>query len=166
MSLASDLLDQASILTELDRMKPKQASLRRAISAAYYSIFHLLVDDGARRITTNTTLQPYVARSFQHTSVKDSANKVIEQSKVAPPWPAPLFAASIEPELIRVCTTFVDLQSLRHSADYNTAASFKRAEVVAAISRAQAAHQDWALLRTSENATIFLLYSAKLLPAR
>jgi hypothetical protein len=111
-------------------------------------------------------LQPYVARSFQHTSVKEAANRVIEQSKAAPPWPAPLFTATIEPELIRVCTTFVDLQSLRHSADYNTAMSFKRAEVIAAISRAQAAHQDWTLLRSSDNATVFLLHSAKLLPAR
>ena len=166
MSLASDLLDQASTLAGLDPMKPKQASLRRAISAAYYSVFHLLIDDGAWRITANTDLQPYVARSFQHASVKDAANRVIEQSKGTPPWPAPLFTATIEPELIRVCTTFVDLQSLRHSADYNTAVSFKRAEVVAAISRAQAAHQDWTLLRSSDNATVFLLHSAKLLPAR
>ncbi len=83
-----------------------------------------------------------------------------------PPWPAPLFTASIEPELIRVCNTFVDLQSLRHSADYNTAISFKRAEVVVAISRTQAAHQDWDLLKSSNNATVFLLQSAKLLPDR
>jgi hypothetical protein len=89
VSLASDLLDQASTLAGLDPMKPKQASLRRGISAAYYSVFHLLIDDGARRITANTMLQPYVARSLQHTSVKDAANKVIEQSKVTPPWPAP-----------------------------------------------------------------------------
>ena len=166
MSLATDLLDQASILSGLDPMEPKQASLRRAISAAYYSLFHLLIDDGARRITANPSLQPYVARSFQHTAVKDAANKVIAQSMKTPPWPAPLFTASIEPELIRVCNTFVDLQSLRHSADYNTAISFKRAEVIVAISRAQAAHQDWALLNSSDNATVFLLQSAKLLPDR
>jgi hypothetical protein len=166
VSLASDLLDQASTLAKLDPMKPKQASLRRAISAAYYSVFHLLIDDGAKRITTNTTLQPYVARSFEHASVKNAANKVIEQSKDSPPWPAPLFTPSIEVELISVCTTFVDLHSLRHSADYNTSVSFKRAEVVAAISRAQAAHQDWASVKSSENATVFLLCSAKLLPAR
>ena len=122
MSLATDLLDQASILSGLDPMEPKQASLRRAISAAYYSLFHLLIDDGARRVTANP--------------------------------------------LIRVCNTFVDRQSLRHSADYNTAISFKSAEVVVAISRAQAAHQDWALLNSSDNATVFLLQSAKLLPDR
>ena len=111
-------------------MEPKQASLRRAISAAYYSLFHLLIDDGARRITANPSLQPYVARSFQHTAVKDAANKVFAQSMKTPPWPAPLFTASIEPELIRVCNTFVDLQSLRHSADYNTAISFKRTKLL------------------------------------
>ena len=166
MSLATDLLDQASILSGLDPMEQKQASLRRAISAAYYSLFHLLIDDGARRVTANPSLQPYVARSFQHTAVKDAANKVIAQSMKTPPWPAPLFTASIEPELIRVCNTFVDLQSLRHSADYNTAISFKRTEVVVAISRAQAAHQDWDLLKSSDNATVFLLQSAKLLPDR
>jgi len=54
-------------------MKPKQALLRRAISAAYYSLFHLLNDDGAKRIKTSATLQPYVARSFQHASVQDAA---------------------------------------------------------------------------------------------
>ena len=56
MSLASDLLDQANTLAGLDPKKPKQASLRRAISAAYYSGFHLLIDDGARRITTKEAL--------------------------------------------------------------------------------------------------------------
>ncbi len=57
MSLASDLLDQAGTLAGLDPLKPKQASLRRAISAAYYSLFHLLIDDAASRITTNTAIQ-------------------------------------------------------------------------------------------------------------
>lgn len=79
MSLASDLLDQASTLATLDPMRPKQASLRRAISAAYYSVFHLLIDEGARRISANVALQPYIARSFQHTAIKEAANKVMAQ---------------------------------------------------------------------------------------
>ena len=166
MSLASDLLDQASTLATLDPMRPKQASLRRAIAAAYYSVFHLLIDEGARRISTNVALQPYIARSFQHTAIKEAANKVMAQSQSSPPWPGPLFTVPVEAELISVCNAFVDLQSLRHKADYNTALSFKRAEVVAAVSRAQAAHQDWAVARATNNASVFLLLSAKLLPVR
>lgn len=167
MSLASDLLDQATALACLDPQKPKQASLRRAISAAYYSLFHRLVDDAACRICANPALQPYIARSFSHTALKDSANKLIAQAKPSQQaWPRALLSMPMDAELINVCTTFVDLQALRHSADYDTAASFKRAEVIAAVSRAQAAHQDWAVARTTNNATVFLLLAARLLPDR
>ncbi len=43
-----DLLEQAERLAMLEIKKPKQASLRRAISAAYYAMFHLLVDEACR----------------------------------------------------------------------------------------------------------------------
>ena len=49
MTLHHDLLDQASHLATRETKKPKQASLRRAVSAAYYALFHLLVADGAKR---------------------------------------------------------------------------------------------------------------------
>ena len=45
MSLAQDLLDQADHLVNMDGANPKQASLRRAVSTAYYALFHLLVDE-------------------------------------------------------------------------------------------------------------------------
>jgi hypothetical protein len=126
----------------------------------------LLIDEGARRISSNVALQPYIARSFQHAAIKEAANKVMAQSQSTSPWPGPLFTTPVEAELISVCNAFVDLQSLRHKADYNTALSFERAEGIAAVSRAQAAHQDWAGVRASTNASIFLLLSAKLLPDR
>jgi len=43
-----DLLEQAVRLAKLDAKKPKQANLRRAISSAYYAVFHLLVDEACR----------------------------------------------------------------------------------------------------------------------
>ena len=43
MTLAADLLKQAERLAKLEPKRPKQASLRRSISAAYYSLFHLLM---------------------------------------------------------------------------------------------------------------------------
>ena len=72
----------------------------------------------------------------------------------------------IEPELVRVCNAFVDLQSHRHQADYNTAKTSKRVDVVIEVSRVKAAHQDWTQTRASDNATVFLLLSAKLLPGK
>ena len=43
MTLASDLLAQAKHLAGRERGRPRQASLRRAASAAYYALFHLLL---------------------------------------------------------------------------------------------------------------------------
>jgi hypothetical protein len=45
MSLATDLLEQARHLLRRERRRPRQASLRRAISAAYYALFHLLIEE-------------------------------------------------------------------------------------------------------------------------
>jgi hypothetical protein len=50
MSLPDDLLEQAGHLASRERTKPKQASLRRAISVSYYAVFHLLVDDATKLI--------------------------------------------------------------------------------------------------------------------
>lgn len=50
MTLHHDLLEQAEHLAKRETKKPKQASLRRAVSSAYYALFHLLVSDGARRL--------------------------------------------------------------------------------------------------------------------
>ena len=40
-----DLFSQAETLAKLDAKKPKQANLRRAVSSAYYAVFHYLVHE-------------------------------------------------------------------------------------------------------------------------
>ena len=52
MPLHGDLLEQAEHLARREKQRPKQASLRRAISTAYYALFHLLVDAGTRSVGT------------------------------------------------------------------------------------------------------------------
>jgi hypothetical protein len=44
VSLARDLLRQAEHLATKEPRRPKQASLRRAVSNLYYALFHHLVD--------------------------------------------------------------------------------------------------------------------------
>lgn len=43
-----DLFAQAEMLARVDTRKPKQVNLRRAVSAAYYGVFHYLVDEACR----------------------------------------------------------------------------------------------------------------------
>ena len=69
MALADDLLEQAQHLARRERQRPRQASLRRALSAAYYAVFHLLIADAVtnwRRDDQRDSL----ARTFEHGKMK------------------------------------------------------------------------------------------------
>lgn len=48
MASPNDLLEQARHLANREPKRPKQASLRRAVSTAYYAIFHLLSIETAK----------------------------------------------------------------------------------------------------------------------
>ena len=50
MSLADDLLSQANRLAAASTGRPRQADLRRAVSASYYALFHLLIGDAVQRL--------------------------------------------------------------------------------------------------------------------
>src|SRR6185503_1425183 len=73
MSLADDLRRQAYHLATREPRRPKQASLRRAVSAAYYAIFHLLVDEATLMMfggrTDRRRFRYVLARDFSHQSV-------------------------------------------------------------------------------------------------
>jgi hypothetical protein len=52
MSLHADLLAQARRLVSQDPRRPRQASLRRAISTAYYALFHLLISEASAMLVS------------------------------------------------------------------------------------------------------------------
>jgi hypothetical protein len=69
VSLHRDLLEQAGHLAKREPKKPRQASLRRAISAAYYALFHLLVDQAGRLMVSGSQridLRYRLQRAFRH----------------------------------------------------------------------------------------------------
>src|SRR5689334_5589494 len=65
MPFPNDLLEQARHLANREPKRPRQASLRRAVSTAYYALFHLLGIELARnwkRAGDRSTL----ARMLEH----------------------------------------------------------------------------------------------------
>lgn len=166
MTLAADLLKQAERLAKLERKRPKQASLRRSVSSAYYSLFHLLIEEGARIITTDIPLCPYIARVYQHGDIKKICEVVSRPLTHNSHWLGKFFEFPIDPDLISVCQAFMDLQELRHSADYDLSRTFKKSEAIGVVSRALAAHEDWKKVRNAKNAKLLLLASAKILVNR
>jgi uncharacterized protein (UPF0332 family) len=113
MALADDLLEQAKHLASREPKRPKQASLKRAVSTAYYSLFHLLIA-AAILNWKNTWHRAHVARGFDHKSMKDASYKTANKQFEAPD-------TVVGEHLKVVARAFVELQERRNAADYNYA---------------------------------------------
>ena len=77
MPFPDHLLEQAQHLANRERKRPRQASLRRAVSTAYYALFHLLVSEAIlnwKRVDQRHLL----ARFFEHGKMKsDQKNSAV-----------------------------------------------------------------------------------------
>lgn len=143
MSLAEDLLQQADQLCSFDPGRPKQANLRRAISASYYALFHLLVGDAVALLLPARlqSLRNQLARKFTHGQMK----KVAQASST---MPGPLAL---------VASAFVTLQEARHEADYDLNRSFTKHEAKDHIDRARDALREWRQAQNAPDAVQFLM---------
>jgi hypothetical protein len=130
---------------------PVQAKLRRAISTAYYALFHTLVAAASDLLVGGKSrgTQRYLAvyRSFEHKRMADvcrqvSNGKLLTDAGVA-------FHATIQ----ECANAFVDLQENRHEADYDPAGRMTLADARAAVSRANDAIQ---MLQASPDGERFL----------
>jgi hypothetical protein len=65
MSLPDELLALAGHLANLDMEAHRQASLRRAVSTAYYALFHLLVSETTLNWSRDET-RSALGRLFEH----------------------------------------------------------------------------------------------------
>ena len=158
MNLHTDLLRQAQHLAVKEPKRPLQASLRRAVSTAYYAIFHLLVDDATRRMfpgTHRASLRCCLARAFVHGDMKRVAQQ-FSDSALSPKLSPGLNWKALQPEIINVATVFADLQQARHEADYDTARRFTRREVLDLLDLVKQAFADWKSVRRSIQADTFL----------
>lgn len=125
-----DLLDQANLLAQRSMKRPRQADLCRALSAAYDAVFHTMcrmnadaiVGTGANR-SEKAWLQAY--RAVDHGQAKKRCKLAAQKG-----FPA---------EIVSFADAFVALQELRHRADYDPDAAFKRSEVLNHIKVARTA---------------------------
>jgi hypothetical protein len=151
-----ELLTQASMLAELDSNRPKQANLRRSVSASYYALFHFLVEESTRLAFGTQHLQKlirnFAGRAFVHGKMKsvcEDFQKQIPSSKILRPWWGRLPIAD-NPDLILIASAFVDLQQQRHTADYDLSTLSLRADARNAATSVQQSMAAWSKLQTLE----------------
>ena len=81
MPYPEDLLEQAKHLANREKKKPRQASLRRSVSTAYYSLFQLLIREATlnwRRVDQRAVL----ARFFEHGRMKAASEKTRNSPRI------------------------------------------------------------------------------------
>jgi len=145
--MIDDLLDIAAELAERESGKPRQASLRRALSTSYYAVFNALAAMCADELVGWS--RPWEAftpiyRSLEHTAARNLFNKARNQQLYGP-------------EIARFATVFLELQEAREEADYNPEPfRYKRDDVRRLIGDARIAVQT---LRTLEPGKKLLLAS-------
>ncbi len=156
MALHQDLLRQARHLAKNEPRRPKQASLRRAISAAYYALFHLLIGEVTSRFVTGQdreAIRAGLGRALNHTTMKEASRETVKLN-----WGRmrQLHGIVIPADLISVATAFVDLQQARHEADYDVVRTFTRQETLTLIDQVEQAMTAWNSVRRSIAADAYL----------
>jgi uncharacterized protein (UPF0332 family) len=160
MNLANDLLLQARRLAVQEPHRPKQASLRRAISTAYYALFHLLVQEAARAVVgqgRGASLIPLIGRVLDHAEMKKASSSFRYGAGSLPKTVLPYLPTGVPVDLTLVATAFFQLQEARHEADYNLAPRYSREEAEQVVALAETAFAAWKRVRATPEARVYLL---------
>lgn len=149
MTFAYDLLEQALHLADRDQPHPNQASLRRAVSTAYYALFHLLIDEAVSNWGVMRQ-RAVLARTFDHGKMRAVCDGCVKAFYSAG---QPASGVSLK----NVADAFGQLQQHRHTADYDNSVVWSSADAMGAIDLAIDAFGDWRSIREQPAAQDFLL---------
>lgn len=138
---ADHLFEQADKLASSSAVgRPRQVDLRRAISAAYYGLFHFCLAAVADEFVgvTRRTSRRYelVYRSIDHRTFRDVCEEAVKPTPKAafqPYFPANGLGGDIQ----AFSFAGIELQRLRHSADYAPLPRFGTADSKEAIKLAR-----------------------------
>ena len=158
MSFAEDLLDVARDLADRDPEALRQASLRRAVSTAYYALFHLLIAEATAN-WSRAELRPALGRIFEHGKMK-SASTVDQVAALNPASKNKPYGSAepvVVPHLLVVAKAFLQAQQQREDADYNTSREWTRVDVLRMINAVSKAFESWKLIREEPEAQAYLV---------
>jgi len=144
--LADDLLEDARHLAARGDAEKRKSCMRRAVSTAYYAIFHLIVEDFVEHWEFEDQ-RARLARMFDHKKMRDAAFTPKDEKNPTP----------IETALMDVKTAFRQLQADRHRADYDLAWNIVPTDVEDAITLAEDTFGKWRSIRDDDMARHHLL---------
>lgn len=126
-----DLLKTAKDLVRVRSGKPRQSNLRRAVSTAYYAVFHCLAKNcanlliGTASASRSKPAWKQVYRALEHGQTKKNCTS---EQQILSRFPR---------DIQDFANIFVDLQLKRHSADYDPEKTFYKSEVIQDIANVE-----------------------------
>src|SRR5688500_15713565 len=80
--IGRDLVAQARMLAQCERRRPKQATVRRAISTAYYGLFHFLIEESTALLfgsgRADSDFRILAARAYVHSRMKSVCTEFVK----------------------------------------------------------------------------------------
>ncbi|MDP3000168.1 MAG: hypothetical protein Q8N47_21975 [Bryobacterales bacterium] len=157
MAYADELLELAQHLANLDSTNPRQACLRRAVSTAYYALFHLLISEATLN-WGRPELRSELGRLFEHGRMKNAS---VERRSALnayfgknPPSSQELVVST---HLRTVADRFIQAQQKRNDADYDTGKEWTQTDVLTQIAAVSAAFESWKAIRDEPAAQAYLV---------
>lgn len=144
-------ISPAKLLEQADRLakrapvgagvagQPRNIDLRRAVSAAYYALFHDIVSRIAGHLLPAATDAERwaIGRGLTHGNIKAVCLWVQTPGQAGAQAKDAMKALALNPDVLDVAIAFTALQELRHDADYDHSADFTKAGTLAAIDQAR-----------------------------
>jgi hypothetical protein len=161
LALPARLIEQARHLAHRDSSgRPRQDHLRRAISTAYYALFHFLIDQGCRAFigsaNESIALRGVLARAFDHSAMRKASSSFA--AGALPRKLAPALAGSaVPPNLRLIAESFQTLQQKRHEADYDALIRFNRADTLGLIDLSEEAMTLWPSVAATRAGRLYLV---------
>jgi uncharacterized protein (UPF0332 family) len=139
-------------LVHKERKNPKQASLRRAVSTAYYALFHFLISESIANWSRHN-LRAGLCRAFDHAPMKTASNRILDSRTFPFMGEDPLVVANLR----AVAKAFTQLQEKRHIADYDNTTFWTRTEALIQVKTAEQIFVTWKSIRNEQIAQAYLV---------
>jgi hypothetical protein len=158
---SADLLAVARLLLKSAGAEPaSEAALRRAVSTAYYAVFHHLLRAAVRRFVgpagEASAAYGILYRGFDHRRIREVC-EALDSERLSPRYTSKLRRTAMSKEIRDFSDAFPTIQEQRQLADYDPAASFIPAQVATLIDEVEVAISSFDRADPQEQADVLAL---------
>lgn len=135
-----------------EKGQPRNANLRRAVSAAYYALFHSLALAMAEHLLPEGSREERYAltRSVTHDAIRVVCQWVTQRGSLPSHASQVVDRAAANQDLVDVASAYVELREARHEADYDHLAAFNKPRTLNLVDLARDAVEKLALARDGD----------------